>query len=692
MKDDNLGDVRVSYPDDYRPTDAGPPQVARSRGPAGTGMPDPLEIDAAVDELLERAQLRRVHEFTLERAGGVGPTRSTEGTERSARVEVKTGPGESAAVLVNKDGVYSWVFASGMAAARRTTRRAMLDEPSTLVFEIPLVEGADSGSRGLFDVGEAVVGWAKAKVLKIAAGAAVGVAMRLIERSVEPGLVVVADDDPEQWSRVSDFSQIVLPKDRQPRILVLVHGTFSSTLGSFRGLGASGWGKQLLSDLLDQYDAIVGFDHYTLSDDPDGNALDLLRRLEARTWNHGVAIDGIAYSRGALVLRSLVENLLPHSTLASGDAPARFETGILVGGTNAGTALAEPENWHTLIDLYTNLAVGAARVMALLPGGPAVPTLVGEALGGLADFAKYLATEAIDRNGIPGLAAMDPNGDFVRRINQTQPDQPGAGEIRYHAVTSDFEPGRRAGGILDELPKRLMIAAADKVVDQLMGEDNDLVVNTNSMVAVDHPSSGLVQGALEFGRNGHVYHLVYFTQRQLDVAVRQWLGLDVSRGTAAPTQPDAVPQYEATLREVPSMTSRASTATTAASAATSTRPELKIEVVWGNIAASAGDVLAVGHYRGVLPQAAELALDRAVSKAGNDGDDGVLTKMTRRNLLRGGLGDVDFFPLAADDGRLVAVCGMGFQGSFGAGSLRSLHRNLAWSVMSLPASARSARY
>ena len=678
MKDFGLGDVRVSYPDNYRPTDAGPPQVSRSRGSAGPRMPDPQEIDAAIDELLETGQLHRVHEFTLARSGGVGPTRSAEQTERSARVEVETGPGESAAVLVNKDGVYSWVFPSGMAGARRKTRRAMLDEPSTLVFEIPLVEGGDSSSRGLFDVGEAVVGWAKAKVLKIAAGAAVGVAMRVLERGVEPGLVLVEGDDPDQWSRVSDFTQITLPEDRQPRILLLVHGTFSSTLGSFRGLGASSWGKQLLRDLHDKYDAIVGFDHYTLSDDPDGNALDLLRRLEAHPWNHGLAIDGIAYSRGALVLRSLVENLLPHSPLASNDAPARFETGIFVGGTNAGTALAEPENWHALIDLYTNLAVGAARVMALLPGGPAVPTLVGEALGGLADFAKYLATEAIDRNGIPGLAAMDPNGDFVRRINQTQPDQPGADEVRYHAVTSDFEPGRRAGGILDELPKRLMLAAADKVVDHVMGEDNDLVVNTSSMVAIDHPSSGLVQGTLEFGRNGHVYHLVYFTQRELDVAVRRWLGLEASRGTTARAEPDAIPQYEAKLRDVPSVRSGAPAATPAA--AIPTRPTLKIEVVWGDIAASVGDVLAVGHYRGVLPQAAELAIDRAVSGA----DDGVLTKMTRRNLLRGDLGDVAFFPLAEDDGRLVAVCGMGFQGSFGAGSLRSLHRNLAWSVMSLP--------
>lgn len=684
MQTRDRGDIRVTYPDRYRPTTGGLPAPTSRRGLAEeTVLPDDTTVEAALDQLFEDARLHVVEEFEFEAEPGRRAVRGDRPEEQTIAVEVDTLAGESAAVLVNKDGVYSWIFPEGLTAARRATRRAAIEQDSTLRFEIPLDSGPSADRGGLFDLGDKAIGWVKAKVLKFAAGAAVGVAMKLLERSVEPGLVLVDGDDPDRWERHENFSQITLPEDRKARILLLVHGTFSSTIGSFRGLAASSWGKRLLADLNDEYDVVVGFDHKTLGDAPDTNADDLLRRIEARTWNHAPVFDAISYSRGGLVLRSLVESLLPHSRLKAEHPTTRLGTGIFVGATNAGTLLAEPENWHNLIDLYTNLAVGAARVMSLLPGGPTVPVLVGEALGGIADFAKYLATEAIDLNGIPGLAAMDPDGDFIRRINRSQPGQPTPSEIAYQAVISDFEPGGGAGGLVGELPKKLMIAAADKLIDQLMGEGNDLVVNTRSMTSVDDPADGYVRDVLDFGQNGKVYHLVYFTQRQIDAAIRQWLRLKAERSVRAGAAPDPIPQFKATLRSAEAAPRRAEVPT----GQKVDRPQLDIEVVWDDIKEAPGDVFAVGHYRGVLPQAAELSLDWAVSGDGKDGKDKshlVLTNMTKRNLLRGEMGDVDFFPWGSRGDRVVAICGMGFQGTFTANSLRSLHRNLAWSVISLP--------
>ena len=46
---------------------------------------------------------------------------------------------------------------------------------------------------------------------------------------------------------------------------------------------------------------------------------------------------------------------------------------------------------------------------------------------------------------------------------------------------------------------------------------------------------------------------------------------------------------------------------------------IDVEVVWGDITRAKGDVHAVGHYDGVVPQYAELALDRAIS--GSDAPD-----------------------------------------------------------------------
>ncbi|MFK8052900.1 MAG: CHAT domain-containing protein [Woeseiaceae bacterium] len=116
-------------------------------------------------------------------------------------------------------------------------------------------------------------------------------------------------------------------------------------------------------------------------------------------------------------------------------------------------------------------------------------------------------------------------------------------------------------------------------------------------------------------------------------------------------------------------------------------PTLDVEVVWGDITRCEGDVFAVGHYQGVLPQQAEMALDAQIS---NDPrferiDEHVLRQHTLRGMLRGALGDVDFFPWHAPDQpiRTVAVAGMGRIGSFDAESARVLGQKLSWSVSGL---------
>lgn len=126
-----------------------------------------------------------------------------------------------------------------------------------------------------------------------------------------------------------------------------------------------------------------------------------------------------------------------------------------------------------------------------------------------------------------------------------------------------------------------------------------------------------------------------------------------------------------------------------ATTAKTPRRRLQVEVAWGDITRAPGDVYAVGHYQGVLPQFAELALDKVVSaaRAGagrGAGDDLVLTSLSRRGVLRGTLGDVDFYPWAERPERIVAVAGMGHPGRFGPTELRLLARNLTWAITSLP--------
>ena len=276
---------------------------------------------------------------------------------------------------------------------------------------------ADTQRRGL--VADFLFGQARAFVLKFAVSLVVDGAVKHLEGHVQRGLVVMDSDDPQSWRAVDNLSGVKLPDDRPARVLLFVHGTFSSTVGSFGGLGATPWGRSFLAAARANYDAVIGFDHATLADDPRVNAADLLQRLQGRPWPHSPCIDAISYSRGGIVLRSLIEHLLPVSSWKP-----QFERSVFVGAVNGGTQLAAPENWHTLVDLYTNLAAAACRAVALIPQATFAATLLREALQSVGALVKHLATHVVDDGGIPGLAAMEPKGDFIQTLNQTQPGSP----------------------------------------------------------------------------------------------------------------------------------------------------------------------------------------------------------------------------------------------------------------------------
>ena len=120
------------------------------------------------------------------------------------------------------------------------------------------------------------------------------------------------------------------------------------------------------------------------------------------------------------------------------------------------------------------------------------------------------------------------------------------------------------------------------------------------------------------------------------------------------------------------------------------RTSIAVEVAWGDVTKIDADVYAVGHYQGVLPQHAELALDCAVSGIPEGCDPIrshlVITRHTRRGILRGALGDVDYFPWSdpKHNGRLVAVAGMGRPGTFDQHALVRLVRELFLSLGVLP--------
>ncbi len=437
---------------------------------------------------------------------------------------------EDAVVLLEQDGMFSWHFAntSSIEATRSTKRGGHAAAPQRLVtftvFLPPQIPKQRTTKRGI--IGDFVFDNVKAFIFKFTARIALGHAMKFLERNVRRGLVSMTELDPARWELITDPTLLKLPANRAARVLLFVHGTFSSTIGGYGSLAATPWGREFLRAAHADYDAVIGFDHATLSDDPLENATDLLKRLQSIDWPHPPRFDVITHSRGGLVLRCLTEHLLPLANF-----PARFERIIFVAATNGGTRLAEPENWHTLINLYTDLSVAASRLIGMMPQARPFTVILNEIIHGLGAFVKYCATVAIDERVVPGLAAMKPDGDFIKTLNEEQVGQPTVEQSYYCAITSDFKP-RLLGTDHEpkELSHRLVQWITDIFVDQLMKEPNDLVVNTASMTRVDPQLGKYIKDSLDFGSNPQVYHTNYFVRPEVINALARWLRLTQPAG------------------------------------------------------------------------------------------------------------------------------------------------------------------
>jgi hypothetical protein len=497
----------------------------------------PHEAQRVADALVEQDMVLVARlPLSVEPVRG-GATRAAR-KRRDLTVDVELGADESAVVLLERDGYYSWHFDAVEAAmpatdarrGRRSAGRRRTRFQLSLGGE-PLGEAKRRGA-----VSDLLVEHVQALVFKFAGSFLLRRGVAFLERKLRTGLVALDGDDPSAWKPVEDLSALALPEDRPARILLFVHGTFSSTKGAFGALGATPWGRGFLAAAREGYDLVLGFDHPTLSVDPLNNATALLSILEGRSWTLPPVIDAVCHSRGGIMLRSLVEHLLPAAAV-----PLRLGRVIFVGAVNGGTKLAEPENWRTFIDLYTNVAMAACRAIAMFPQATFAAGLVEELLKSVGALAKVLVARALTAEVIPGLAAMRPSGPFITALNQTQPGQPTAASSRYYAISSEFRAELTLDS-LEALPRRLLLALADGAVDRLMGASNDLVVDTASMTHIDPHAGTFIKDALEFGQNGSVHHTCYFVQPRTISALMRWLELGPARpGRAGGTRGLALP-------------------------------------------------------------------------------------------------------------------------------------------------------
>lgn len=412
-------------------------------------------------------------------------------------VQVDVPDGQSAVLLLeDQDGSLQWIWPDEIEQPE-----LMNFTPANLQYtldadflggEDPPIEALQMGLGG-------PIGWIKVRILRFVARLTTPLLLRYLERNTSPGLVTIANTDPNDWTPSRNPPQVAWSPN--PSALLMMHGTFSSTRGSFSALAEFDEGRLFLERAIEQYDWVGGYDHYTLKHDPETNANDLVDALKKLNLPQNATVDLVAFSRGALVERSF-RQLLAQSSYPNLD----FGKVVHVATTNGGTELARPDNWKRLMNVYINLARGLEWVLNALGAG-VIGSVIKEIVDILGRFVQALVHVAVRQGLVPGLAAMNPAGPFIGNLNARPIDL-----TSTRIAMSDFEPNRSGGA---GPPYSLGIRAADGIVDRLMrGKKNDLVVDLVSMATFGAKNPLPNGAAFQFADVEEVYHTVYFANRR----------------------------------------------------------------------------------------------------------------------------------------------------------------------------------
>jgi len=496
-----VGDVRVPTPGAARRVRADLPEILADAG----------EIGARLAPVLAEAGMRPVLSVPLESLavppGASGGVRALTADDPYVELSVPgADPDEGQVVLeVDAVGVVRWhvdveAVATAVAIADGTAppRRSVAPVPTGAqqTFRIPVLQpdrlGGGTGERAFLGLGvRKVLHLIRFPIEAAAAAAGKAVIGWWEERNRPHALQLLT---PETLATVPSAGGV--PTSRLAELadkpfLVLVHGTFSTIRSGFHGIGQPAPGGPDLAELVARYEGrVLGFDHQTLSVDPATNADWFLRRLPT---DRPVTLDLLTHSRGGLVGRRIAD---PALAAAAGVPAPDVRRLIHVGTPNAGTVLASPKRWTTLLDVFSNL-------FALLPDQTASATAAA-----VIEVVKQLATGVF--NGLAGLTAMDPGNPVVTAANHRPLGGAAgiAGTVR--AIASDFTP---ADG-------QLRMKALNAIVDPFFGTGNDLVVPTEGVYAA---GDYRVTDPFLVPTPSAVAHTAFFADATVRAKLGEWL-------------------------------------------------------------------------------------------------------------------------------------------------------------------------
>jgi triacylglycerol esterase/lipase EstA (alpha/beta hydrolase family) len=270
---------------------------------------------------------------------------------------------------------------------------------------------------------------------------------------------------------------------RGRKVLLLVHGVFSSVEGGF--------GELDLQPLLERYEGrVFGYDHWTIAKTPQQNALNLLQRLPA---NAGWEVDILCHSRGGLVVRSLLTEGMADIVRARAGRIAKVGKVIFVAAANQGSPLASADD----IKQFLNVAA----MLASFSSGMGLDVVIG--------LARMVVSLGYGR---PSVQALASGSSLINQLNQ-------AGTLLTPAISyyarANFDYGDSPLEQTGALLSRALINGA-----------NDLVVPySNVLLPQAQPDASHI---LNFGsaeqKQNEVSHTEFFQHRATSEFITRLLG------------------------------------------------------------------------------------------------------------------------------------------------------------------------
>ncbi|WP_137921828.1 CHAT domain-containing protein [Hydrogenophaga sp. 2FB] len=332
-----------------------------------------------------------------------------------------------------------------------------------------------------------------------------------VDGQVDPGVYALsADAFAAPLKGRPKLDRIPSPDSPDAPVLVLLHGTFSNTQGTFGKLWQEHPHK--VRELFARYgNRVYGFDHPTLLASPIDNALMLARSLPK-----GARVHLLTHSRGGLVAEVLARVCarpeLDERSLAAFKDPAhrqqlkalrelaaelkgrdvQVERVVRVACPARGTLLASKR-----LDAYVSVLKWSLELASI----PVAPLLV--------DFIGEVASQRTDPALLPGLEAMTPLSPLVQWLHASEGEggAPLPGQLRV--VAGDIQ-----GDSIMSWVKTLL-------ADAFYWTDNDLVVQTRSMYGGTPraPAGGHAAATFLLERGGKVTHFAYFSNPRTAEAI-----------------------------------------------------------------------------------------------------------------------------------------------------------------------------